>query len=949
MQKSATKDRSMKYIFTIVISIFCSFLSAQTPIYETIDISDGLPTNYVYRVLETQDGYVWMITERGVCRYDGLEFVCYNSNNGLPDNDYYLIYEDPIGRLWVNGLSQTLSCFYEDSIYNVHFLNRNHIDRMTINDSMIYFHDDGKVISVDPEFNVDRYDLSEFDREGNPLYKFFENNSESSYTVLKSQDLLTNSIIGLTHSKGFMSFYYFDSIKENYVKKKLPQINPEFSCVLQHSYVDDKIQIFDADHLVITDTQISQFDTIHIEVEETIPTNSAYLDSKNNLWISTKKGILVQHNKEREFDLLQYEETKNQNITHITNYKDDYVFANDNEQIFLSKDGKISNIFTEELSSRNNFYDVKISDSKLYFSNGANGLTQYEFKSNFQNYLFGNTILKSRKGIVSFSLKQFDIFANYAFSLLRGLYIFDLNRKVAVEIENDVYTKILYNPIDSMIWVSDKDNLIGYKFYEEEFDARLKVKYDIRNIEDLFLLENGNILASCFSGLNFICGKNGFQQDEIFVNERINACKKHDGYYYISTALGLYKIKGMDFSSRSKVFDYRILGPKYFINDFILHDDRFVLATNNGIVSALQKKDLISRKEYDFPFFIDSINSERPLRILKNGELKLPYHKRNFTINYHSNIYTKVKDYTYEYQLIGFDSKSFVTDRRVLNYSNLNSGNYSFKIRALDRNGNATPYKMINIKVEYPWWLKWYSLVVWAAVILGLVYLARLYSEKNIDKQIKYTRKLAELELNALQSQMNPHFVFNALNSIQNLVISNKIELADKYLSSFSQLMRLFLESAKNKFIPLAEELLIIKRYLEIEKLRFNDKLSYEIRNELTDLDQKVLVPATILQPFVENALVHGLFHKIGPGHLDILIKSEVDFIWIIITDDGVGRAFAENMKGNRTYKSRGMEIINDKLNLLKKIEDVDISYEIKDLDANDQKGTEVTIKIVNK
>lgn len=948
MRKSAIKNVFIKLIYTISI-FYCSFITAQTPIYETIDISDGLPTNYVYRVLETQDGYMWIVSERGVCRYDGLELVCYNSNNGLPDNDYYLIYEDPIGRLWVNGLSQTLSCFYEDSIYNVHYSNKNHIDRIALNDTMIYFHDNGKVISVDSEFNVGRLDLSKFNRQKNTLSYFFAQTSESDYNILHSHDLLTNSIIGLVHGKSALSFYYFDSIKQNFVKQVLPQIYPEFSCVLQHSYVDDKIQIFEADQLIVTNTQLSQFDTILIEVEKTIPTNSAYLDSKNNLWISTKKGILVQHNKEREFNLLQYEETKNQNITHISNYKDGYVFANDNEQIFLSKEGKISNIFTEELSSRNNFYDVKIFDSKLYFSNGSNGLTQYEFKSNFKKYLFGNKILKSRKKNISFPLKQFDIFANYAFSLLRGLYIFDLNRKVAVEIENDVYTKILYNPIDSMIWVSDKDNLVGYKFYEDEFDARLNVKYEIRNIEDLFLLENGNILASSFSGLNFICGKNGFQQDEVFVNERINACKKHDGYYYISTTLGLYKIKGMDFGSRSKVFDYKILGPKYFINDFILHDDRFVLATNNGIVSALQKKDLISRKKYDFPFFIDSINSERPQRVLKNDELKLPYNKRNFTINYHSNIYTKVKDYTYEYQLIGFDTKSFITDQRVLNYSNLNSGNYSFKIRALDRNGNATPYKMINIKVEYPWWLKWYSLVVWAAGILGLVYLIKLFSEKNIDKQIKYTRKLAELELNALQSQMNPHFVFNALNSIQNLVISNKTELADKYLSRFSQLMRLFLESSKNKFIPLSEELLIIQRYLEIEKLRFNKKLSYEIRNDLSDLDQMILVPATILQPFVENALVHGLFHKIGPGNLDIHIKSENHFIWIVITDDGVGRTYSRNMQENRSYKSRGMEIINDKLNLLKKIEDVDISYEIKDLNSNGQTGTEVTIKIVNK
>jgi hypothetical protein len=380
-----------------------------------------------------------------------------------------------------------------------------------------------------------------------------------------------------------------------------------------------------------------------------------------------------------------------------------------------------------------------------------------------------------------------------------------------------------------------------------------------------------------------------------------------------------------------------------------MFNDRFFFATNDGIVSAKKKEKLIANVFHEIPFYLDSINGNSSKYMLTDSTVNLTYGNRNFRLKYHSNIYTKIKDYYYEYQMIGVDDKVNVTKERELFYPNLSPGSYTLLMRATDGNRNLSIQKKIIIEVAYPWWLKWYSILLWIVVTLGLLFGFFKFLKKRVKDEINYTKKLAELELNALQSQMNPHFVFNALNSIQNLVISNKSDLADKYLSRFSQLMRLFLESSKHKFISLSEELLIIKRYLEIEKLRFGDKLTYNIINELTELDEKVLVPATILQPFVENALVHGLFHKVGPGNLDIRIMSEHNLIYIIITDDGVGRTYSKNVEKQKTYKSRGMEIINEKLNLLKKIEDVDISYVINDIDNLGKTGTEVTIKIINK
>jgi len=933
---------------TLLFFITSFALFAQTPIYETIDLSDGLPTNYVYRVLESQDGYIWICTERGICKYDGLELICYNSNNGLPDNDYYLAFEDPLGRIWVNGLSRTLSCFYRDSIYNIHFSKNEIVQRVAVNDSMFYFHDDGNILSIDSNFNVKRLSLSEVESYDKDLNDYFSNLCKDDYQLVESQDLLTPSVVGKVLSNKAIQFCFFDSIQNKFVNKIYPQSDANFYTIIQHSFADNKIQIFEHEKLILTDSQFSNFDTILIEAENDIYTNSAYVDSKNNLWISTKKGILVRHNTQREIDLLEYEETKGQNVTHILNYEQDYIFANDLEQIFSYNDNQFQNIFSEILSSRNNFYSLEIFDSKLFFSNGPNGLRSLDFDFNISNYEVDTKFNGTSELPRNCHPKQFDLYSDFGFYLNRGLYIVDFKKELTRKINKGTYTNILYSETDSMLWISDRNFLYGYQFDKVNFDVELTIKHAIPNTEYIFQLTKGSLLVSNFAGSNYICRNGECLINNTFVNEKIISCKKYNDKYYLSTLNALYEITGDDFLEKNKVVDYRTLGRNRTVNDFILYNNRFVFATNKGLVSVMKNINVEQNGTSDFPFFIDSINGMKTERIIKNEQIVLPYSSRKLNISFHSNIFNRIKDFTYEYELIGVDDDRQITNQRKVSYLNLNPGEYKFQIRANDGYSNYSEFKTFGVIVAYPWWLRWYSVLLWIGFFIGLVYLGMQYFRNQLNSKLGITKKLAELELNALQSQMNPHFVFNALNSIQNLVISNKIDLADKYLSRFSQLMRLFLESSRHKFISLSEELIIINRYLEIEKLRFGDKLIYNVENELSDLDQKVLVPATILQPFVENALVHGLFHKKGIGHLDIKLTSEKDFLKIQITDDGVGRAIASNLRKTKTYKSRGMEIINEKLSLLKKLEDIDISYTIRDLDEKSGNGTQVVIKIVN-
>lgn len=211
-------------------------------------------------------------------------------------------------------------------------------------------------------------------------------------------------------------------------------------------------------------------------------------------------------------------------------------------------------------------------------------------------------------------------------------------------------------------------------------------------------------------------------------------------------------------------------------------------------------------------------------------------------------------------------------------------------------------------------------------------------------------RAKAELELRALQMQMNPHFIFNALNSIQSYVMSQDAFTANNYLSKFARLIRLFLDSSRSKFIPLYEEINLLTLYIELEKFRFENKFDFEILIH-PQVNKFVEIPTMILQPFVENAINHGLRYKHGKGLLSIQFYFEKGFIICKIEDNGVGRKNAEEIqsKSSKGYKSQGLKITTERLIIYNSINEANIAFSIKDKIPNpktehDEVGTVIEI-----
>lgn len=246
-------------------------------------------------------------------------------------------------------------------------------------------------------------------------------------------------------------------------------------------------------------------------------------------------------------------------------------------------------------------------------------------------------------------------------------------------------------------------------------------------------------------------------------------------------------------------------------------------------------------------------------------------------------------------------------------------------------------------------------------VILSLLFFSRLRVKKKAElalleldetkKRLVIEKKYRDSELKALKAQMNPHFIFNALNSIQEYIILNKKNLASDYLGKFSDLIRTYLNLSSKGLIPIEEELNCLKMYLELEELRFEEKLMYTI-NVAKDIDvSTALIPTMLIQPYVENALKHGLLHKENNRKLTISLSNCIqgNGITCIIEDNGIGRKRALELKAmkNRLHQSLGTKVTKERLDLLNYGKDNLIGVQIEDLYHNEEpKGTRVIINI---
>jgi len=230
-----------------------------------------------------------------------------------------------------------------------------------------------------------------------------------------------------------------------------------------------------------------------------------------------------------------------------------------------------------------------------------------------------------------------------------------------------------------------------------------------------------------------------------------------------------------------------------------------------------------------------------------------------------------------------------------------------------------------NVKIKRQAYINNTAIGIGVFLLLFSVFGYLLYKRKRDAEQQKeiadFKAEMAEIKLKALRSQMNPHFIFNSLNSISDYLLKNNVTKANEYLVKFSKLTRAILENSEKKWIPLEEDLELLKLYIELESLRLKNKLSYRIEVDENIDVENTLIPPLILQPFIENSIWHGISKKENDGTLLVVIKKHIQQLICVVEDDGVGRDITSEELNERT--SMGIGITNQRLEIINKVKQV--------------------------
>ncbi len=310
----------------------------------------------------------------------------------------------------------------------------------------------------------------------------------------------------------------------------------------------------------------------------------------------------------------------------------------------------------------------------------------------------------------------------------------------------------------------------------------------------------------------------------------------------------------------------------------------------------------------------------------------------------------------FAYQLIGIDKqKIYNGTTNTITYTNLPSGTYILKIWAANNDGVWNPasadYKII---IETPFWKLIQFRIAGIFIIFVLLILLIRYQFRRIKRKAtiknQFERQLAEARLSALTAQMNPHFVFNALNSIQHFIADSDKENALRYLSKFAKLIRMVLHHADKNTISIANELTMIQLYIELEVLRFSNKFTLKIVVSEAISQDLTFIPAMLIQPYVENAIMHGLLNKEGNGDLEVTMEMQNKLLLIRIKDNGIGRVAAAKIKQSKHIinDSMGMKLTAERMKVLSNLKQFTIAIEVDDRydSAANPIGTLVTIKL---
>ncbi len=923
----------------------------QQPVLCHYTVRDGLPSNVVYDVMQDSRGFIWISTDQGVSRFDGTGFRNFTSEDGLPDNEIFRALEDDEHRIWLVCYNSRACCIDGDKVYNsTNSLLCRRLETEGVRYSSLERGPDGAQYMAGTHIvklkgNDFRYRLFNICQSGpgDLVYKSWRNKeyigSHGFFGVLTApqvQDLWWSPYWRAIQDKD--NFFGFSTMGGNSLRLQHWKLTDSgaklYRSVSVKAWIHNMSVTPEGNVLCSTEKGLMLYHpaTGMLEPDSTVPPgiipNCVFTDREGNKWFSTINDGVYMKLKNAPALIGKQAGLPRSNILSISKTaQDELVTGDDDGGLGLVTSGGIRTFNIKNNGQANRVLFARVRNDGVIISGTDLALMSSDIRTGVSKVIFKGAI---KSGV----LRKDYCLVGFA----GGVYkYFSPKGKDTMYLWNERAMAVEETP-DGKVWIG---TLAGLYWYDEGGHVLYSGHSQLSRtrVTGLAVTADGKVAVGTNTCGVFIIP--GYDKPPVHIDQQhglsSNSCKKvyadEEGNIWVITASGLDRLDPVA-GGGYRVYPYSLpegaTGSR--INDMVIAKGKLCLATADGVLIVDR-----SSQGYGVPLlYLQSVNDSILIPGAQVGKLVLPYNKNELRVIYSGVSFTGGPNLQYKYFLEGSNGDTVFTRDRTINFSALRPGNYELMVWARNKLGHWTPSPVtLSFRVRPPLWLNPWVLLASVLVLSLGGYIGYRSRIKTIQLQTRKTeqhkRQMAELEMKALRAQINPHFIFNALNSIQTYYSQHDELTANHYMTSFAQFIRKTLNQSQVHWLPLAEESEMLHTYIELEQMRFKKLFTFDIYIDPAIDREQTEVPAMLIQPYVENAINHGLRNLKGrPGLLSVRFTLLEEQLQCIIDDNGIGRAEAQRFR-TLSHSSLGMHITRQRVESINQLYHTTIAIAIKD------------------
>lgn len=965
----------LRFLYITILFISSLIAVSQSLTYKNYNVNQGLPSSQIYDIIQDKNKYIWIATDRGVSKFDGYTFTNYTSENGLLDNTIFSIYEDQFGRIWFLSYCGKLSYYYRNKIYSYKY---NHLIQPSpkVTPSVIR----SLCILPDSSLIIGTVGTGAIKISNTGVIRDLTNYSDLCkyhFVLQKSDDLYYSYLVSNPATKPYLAEHDLslridgNTIFTFSIQKKRRNI---FHLIRKNKHIviaaggtmvdikDNKV----ADSLNFTNSIIS-----------------LYEDSDSCLWVGYIDGGLKKFPPNKSFtdkDFKLYFQ-QNQVTKVLEDYEHGFWFTTlENGLIY------VPNIQIENLESEANILteEKNVSIATDYISRVFLGTSKGHVKT------FRGAKPDKSSNLPEVSTKGF-VRTLYYDSLLKTLYISNYGNTFSYH--NKQLKEILSTGILSFQRKKDGmllgGNYVGiFNNFPKESRPNIRCKTEVVRVESMCEYKNKLWLGS-YNGLYYL-DKNSIAKKEgdSLLNYRITSMISNRKNLYIGTlekGIIIWNGRTTELFSVKNGLKSNIINSMQLENDSILwiatskgackinlykKKVLFTLTVNKGLCSN-EVKDICLLNDTVYLLTYEGVSFFKSNQVFKNSTPPAIHiqdfrvdtvsyikesnpvlnHSRNYiTFNVTGLNFKQAGNVKYTYRLKGYSEQWRKTSSNNIQLAFVPPGTYTFEVMAENEDGILSERPdTFRFTISQPLWNRsWFQLLIVLSMVTILVFIL-LVRIKRIKEKNKIMEQLAGFKQQALTMQMNPHFIFNLLSSIQSYILSEDSVKASKHIAMFAKLMRTNLHNSRKEFIAFEEEINTLKLYVELESIRIKNKILFSIVYDSV-LMHNIMIPPMLIQPHIENALKHAFHGSAGDKQEEIRVSFTFSnkLLSCCVEDNGVGLNKARELKQENTeHLSAGIEVTKTRLELLCKNLDFPYSFIINDSNDLDKNNTGTIVKFI--